>query len=115
MLGRLLQGLAAHSAARRAQLAGVAALHASCSAPSPPSPAPPHPEPTSQPPLRQVSTAYKCAVILRDLIAPYLLRRRKADVRAQLPAKTEQARGVWLSFGVCGARVLRPALLCWAC
>ncbi|PSC71103.1 CHROMATIN REMODELING 8 [Micractinium conductrix] len=38
----------------------------------------------------QVSTAYKCAVILRDLIAPYLLRRRKADVRTQLPAKTEQ-------------------------
>ena len=27
----------------------------------------------------QVSTAYKCAVILRDLIAPYLLRRRKAQ------------------------------------
>jgi DNA excision repair protein ERCC-6 len=38
----------------------------------------------------QVSTAYRCAVILRDLIAPYLLRRRKADVRAQLPRKTEQ-------------------------
>ncbi|PRW57121.1 CHROMATIN REMODELING 8 [Chlorella sorokiniana] len=38
----------------------------------------------------QVSTAYKCAVILRDLIAPYLLRRRKVDVRAQLPQKTEQ-------------------------
>lgn len=38
----------------------------------------------------QVSTAYKCAVILRDLISPYLLRRRKADVNAQLPKKTEQ-------------------------
>ena len=38
----------------------------------------------------QVSTAYKCAVVLRDLIAPYLLRRRKADVAAQLPKKTEQ-------------------------
>lgn len=38
----------------------------------------------------QVSTAYKCAVVLRDLIAPYLLRRRKADVSAQLPKKTEQ-------------------------
>ena len=37
-----------------------------------------------------MSTAYKCAVILRDLIAPYLLRRRKADVRTQLPQKTEQ-------------------------
>ena len=41
---------------------------------------------------RQVSTAYKCAVVLRDLIAPYLLRRRKEDVAQQLPAKTEQAR-----------------------
>lgn len=38
----------------------------------------------------QVSTAYKCAVVLRDLIAPYLLRRRKSDVSAQLPKKTEQ-------------------------
>jgi DNA excision repair protein ERCC-6 len=41
---------------------------------------------------RQVSTAYKCAVVLRDLIAPYLLRRRKADVEAQLTKKTEQVR-----------------------
>ncbi|GAX81674.1 hypothetical protein CEUSTIGMA_g9102.t1 [Chlamydomonas eustigma] len=38
----------------------------------------------------QVTTAYKCAVLLRDLIAPYLLRRRKVDVNAQLPKKTEQ-------------------------
>ncbi|KAK9811155.1 hypothetical protein WJX73_007203 [Symbiochloris irregularis] len=38
----------------------------------------------------QVSTAYKCAVVLRDLIAPYLLRRRKADVAQSLPKKTEQ-------------------------
>jgi DNA excision repair protein ERCC-6 len=37
----------------------------------------------------QVATAYKCAVVLRDLISPYLLRRRKADVAAQLPKKTE--------------------------
>ncbi|KAI7730455.1 hypothetical protein M8C21_000925 [Ambrosia artemisiifolia] len=37
----------------------------------------------------QVSTAYRCAVVLRDLIMPYLLRRMKADVNAQLPAKTE--------------------------
>ncbi|KAK9827355.1 hypothetical protein WJX81_000181 [Elliptochloris bilobata] len=39
---------------------------------------------------QQVSTAYKCAVVLRDLIAPYLLRRRKEDVAQQLPSKTEQ-------------------------
>lgn len=38
----------------------------------------------------QVSTAYKCAVVLRDLISPYLLRRRKVDVEAELPEKTEQ-------------------------
>ena len=38
----------------------------------------------------QVSTAYKCAVVLRDLVAPYLLRRCKADVAQQLPKKTEQ-------------------------
>lgn len=29
-------------------------------------------------------------MVLRDLIAPYLLRRRKADVATQLPKKTEQ-------------------------
>ena len=40
----------------------------------------------------QVSTAFKCAVVLRDLIAPYLLRRRKADVAQQLPKKTEQVK-----------------------
>ncbi|CAN1136740.1 Protein CHROMATIN REMODELING 8 [Linum perenne] len=37
----------------------------------------------------QVSTAYRCAVMLRDLIMPYLLRRMKADVNANLPKKTE--------------------------
>lgn len=38
----------------------------------------------------QVQTAYKCAVILRDLISPYLLRRMKVDVAADLPKKTEK-------------------------
>ncbi|KAE8771632.1 DNA repair and recombination protein RAD26 [Hordeum vulgare] len=38
----------------------------------------------------QVSTAYRCAVVLRDLIMPYLLRRMKVDVNAQLPKKTEE-------------------------
>ncbi|KAI8523062.1 hypothetical protein RHMOL_Rhmol13G0045500 [Rhododendron molle] len=37
----------------------------------------------------QVSTAYRCAVVLRDLVMPYLLRRMKADVDAQLTKKTE--------------------------
>ncbi|CAM6103711.1 unnamed protein product [Calypogeia fissa] len=37
----------------------------------------------------QVSTAYKCAVVLRDLILPYLLRRMKVDVNANLTKKTE--------------------------
>ncbi|KAK9238414.1 SNF2 family N-terminal domain-containing protein [Lipomyces kononenkoae] len=38
----------------------------------------------------QVQTAYKCACVLRDLISPYLLRRMKIDVAADLPKKTEQ-------------------------
>jgi DNA excision repair protein ERCC-6 len=38
----------------------------------------------------QVNTAYRCALVLRDLVAPHLLRRRKVDVKAQLPRKTEQ-------------------------
>ena len=37
----------------------------------------------------QVSTAYRCAVVLRDLIMPYLLRRLKSDVNANLTKKTE--------------------------
>lgn len=37
-----------------------------------------------------VAAAYKCAVMLRDLISPYLLRRTKADIAKQLPEKTEQ-------------------------
>ncbi|KAF0300288.1 DNA excision repair protein ERCC-6 [Amphibalanus amphitrite] len=41
-----------------------------------------------------VVTAYRCAKVLRDTIAPYLLRRMKADVQQtlQLPTKNEQAR-----------------------
>lgn len=38
----------------------------------------------------QVYTAYKCSVVLRDLISPYLLRRLKKDVAKQLPEKSEQ-------------------------
>ncbi|EPY50589.1 SNF2 family helicase Rhp26 [Schizosaccharomyces cryophilus OY26] len=38
----------------------------------------------------QVQTAYKCACMLRDLISPYLLRRMKLDVAADLPKKSEQ-------------------------
>ena len=38
----------------------------------------------------QVAAAYRCAVVLRDLISPYLLRRRKMDVATSLPAKTER-------------------------
>jgi hypothetical protein len=38
----------------------------------------------------RVQTAYKCAVALRDLIRPYLLRRLKKDVMTDLPEKTEQ-------------------------
>jgi DNA excision repair protein ERCC-6 len=35
----------------------------------------------------QVQTAYKCALELRELIDPYLLRRLKSDVALQLPDK----------------------------
>lgn len=42
--------------------------------------------------LGQVETAYRCAVVLRDTMSPYLLRRLKADVQmsVQLPSKSEQ-------------------------
>ena len=38
----------------------------------------------------QSHTAYQCALSLRALIEPFLLRRLKKDVNAQLPSKTEQ-------------------------
>ncbi|XP_046660917.1 DNA excision repair protein ERCC-6-like [Homalodisca vitripennis] len=40
----------------------------------------------------QVMTAFKCATVLKDTIAPYLLRRMKADVKCHvnLPEKNEQ-------------------------
>ncbi|XP_067005938.2 DNA excision repair protein ERCC-6 [Anabrus simplex] len=40
----------------------------------------------------QVATAYRCAMVLRDTIAPYLLRRVKSDVQSHvnLPPKNEQ-------------------------
>ncbi|XP_021935615.1 DNA excision repair protein ERCC-6-like isoform X3 [Zootermopsis nevadensis] len=40
----------------------------------------------------QVATAYRCATVLRDTIAPYLLRRMKTDVKSHihLPPKNEQ-------------------------
>ena len=36
-----------------------------------------------------MKTAYKCAVVLRDLISPYMLRRLKSDVAQDLPKKNE--------------------------
>lgn len=38
----------------------------------------------------QVHTAYKCSLMLRDMVSPYLLRRLKKDVAKQLPEKNEQ-------------------------
>ncbi|KAL5018836.1 hypothetical protein ScPMuIL_004558 [Solemya velum] len=38
----------------------------------------------------QVTTGYKCACVLRESINPYLLRRMKADVKIDLPDKSEQ-------------------------
>lgn len=42
----------------------------------------------------QARLAYRCALVLRDLIHPYLLRRQKKDLEdvIHLPAKTEQVR-----------------------
>lgn len=73
----------------------------------------------------QVATAYKCAVILRDLIAPYILQRRKADVGTQLPAKKEQVlQSVWsvmlkadpyisFNFAITGFQLLHSLLGTW--
>mmetsp|Transcript_21884 Transcript_21884/g.44963 ORF Transcript_21884/g.44963 Transcript_21884/m.44963 type:complete len:771 (-) Transcript_21884:124-2436(-) len=40
----------------------------------------------------QVQLAYRCALVLRDLINPYLLRRQKKDIKEvnRMPGKTEQ-------------------------
>lgn len=38
----------------------------------------------------QVHMAYKCSLVLRGIVAPYLLRRFKKDVAKQLPEKNEQ-------------------------
>lgn len=38
----------------------------------------------------EAETAYRCSVVLRDLISPYLLRRLKRDVHTHLPSKSEQ-------------------------
>ncbi|KAF8427830.1 hypothetical protein EV426DRAFT_588482 [Tirmania nivea] len=38
----------------------------------------------------QIQTGYQCACVLRDLVSPYLLRRLKVDVAADLPKKVEQ-------------------------
>lgn len=55
----------------------------------------------------KVQAAYRCAVALRDLINPYLLRRLKEDVLPSLPGKTEhvlmcnlssEQRGQYLAF-----------------
>ncbi|GMI08221.1 hypothetical protein TrLO_g380 [Triparma laevis f. longispina] len=40
----------------------------------------------------QVQLAYRCAMVLKDLIGPYLLRRQKKDIKevTRMPGKTEQ-------------------------
>lgn len=50
----------------------------------------------------QAQSAYRCALVLRDLVAPYLLRRMKRDIMRILPMpkKTEQVRdAVWKGEG----------------
>jgi DNA excision repair protein ERCC-6 len=40
----------------------------------------------------EIATAYRCAVVLKDTIAPYMIRRMKANVQEhiKLPTKNEQ-------------------------
>ncbi len=40
----------------------------------------------------QVATAHQTAIVLKDAIGPYLLRRLKKEVNSHLPSKTEQVR-----------------------
>ena len=56
----------------------------------------------------QVLTAYKCACVLRDLIAPYLLRRLKSDVAADLPKKHEHV--LFCKLTTCQRRVYESFL-----
>ena len=43
----------------------------------------------------QVQLAYRCALVLKDLVNPYLLRRQKKDIEevSRMPGKTEQVLG----------------------
>lgn len=67
----------------------------------------------------QVQTAFKCACVLRDTINPYLLRRMKADVKANLslPDKNEQVfitSSQYLTmFLLCIEPSLPPSFLNW--
>ena len=47
----------------------------------------------------QVQLAYRCALVLKDLINPYLLRRQKKDIKEvlRMPGKTEQTLFIRLS------------------
>lgn len=65
----------------------------------------------------QVHTAFKCSVMLRDLVAPYMLRRMKKDVALQLPDKqehvlfcrlTDEQRAVYKTF--LGSRTVKQAI-----
>ena len=47
--------------------------------------------------------AYRCAKLLRETIAPYMLRRLKKDVQQELPQKTEQVLLCMCGFGGCYA------------
>ena len=58
----------------------------------------------------QVETAYRCSVVLKGLIGPYLLRRLKRDVGTSLPDKTEQVRVIMLSAVCCLLCIYMPAI-----
>ncbi|KDO29148.1 hypothetical protein SPRG_05391 [Saprolegnia parasitica CBS 223.65] len=58
----------------------------------------------------QILMAYKCALVLRDLIAPYMLRRLKKDVQiaTALPSKMEQV--IFCPLAPAQARIYRAYL-----
>ena len=62
----------------------------------------------------QARLAYRCALVLRDLIHPYLLRRQKKDLKdiIRLTAKTEQVRHQRIALAVRQQSSGRPQVFC---
>ena len=50
-----------------------------------------------------IQVGYQCACLLKDIVSPYLLRRLKVDVAADLPKKSEQVLFCKLTVPQCDA------------